>query len=541
MYNYIYNKRGVIVILRKPYAFFIKFFRFFHLILTILAGYLLYRTFNILAFYNDYTSTTISVIGQELKDTLMYGIIYLVPILSIITTLIIVFILIFKKKPIIFYIFNLIIYISTIVILILVSFNLTELNTNLIDIRVVRGVRDMVSISFMVQIVNIFVLVIRTVGLDLKKFDFKGDLQGLEITEADNEEFEFELKFDANKTKRKFRYFIRKAKYTYLENKLFSHILIVGTILTLSFGTYLLFTNNETILNQNQYFTANLINMKINNTYLITTDNNNQIITEDYFYLIVNIDIKKNTTSKKILEYATTKIVIDNYSYTPSLTAKDKINEFGEIYIEQELNEDYEQYTLIYEIPIELKERDMIFEFVDNTTSSNLNLKTVKVNINYVDLTENFKTTESSLTQNMTLKNDYIGEYTFNINSIKIENIFSFSYEYCRTTCYQFQSYIYPKIDKNYRESIMEIRYQDSGEENITNVHNLFDLIENYGYLEYTVNGETKIFNTYDENKFYPNETQNILYIDVSEELKNATEIVLILNIKNEKYLYKLK
>ncbi len=524
------------MILRKPYAVFIKFFRFFHLILTILAAYLLYRTFNILDFYNDYTSTTISVIGQELSDKLMYGIIYAIPILSIITTTIILFVLIVKKKPFLIYIFNLIIYISVIVLLVAIDLNLAELNENLVDLRIVRALRDFISISFMAQILNIFILVIRTVGLDLRKFDFAGDLQGLEITDTDNEEFEVSVKVDYNVTKRKFRHFLRKAKYAYLENKLFAHIFAVFVVALITISVFLALNNNEKILNQKQLFSGNGFTMSVLDSYLIELSENEK---QENYNLIVKINIKNNTVEKNILDIATTQIIIDNYTYIPTLLNKDLINEFGNVYLSDPISDDYEQYVLIYEIPKLLADRDIIFEFLDKLSLNTS--KSTKVNIKYNDLITETTTHQSNINEEMIIKNSFIEEYKIKITNYQIEDNYTLNYQFCDTTCYDFKSYIYPYIDKNYRETLLRLDYTTSGIENISDVHNLYDLIANYGSIQYTLNGEIKNFDTFDENNFYETETTDIIFIEINQEIKLAESISLKINLQNETYLYKLK
>ena len=59
------------MILKKPYAFFIKNFKLFHLIIFVLSAILLYRTSLIYDFLREYNKTTPNLIGKELTSSLL--------------------------------------------------------------------------------------------------------------------------------------------------------------------------------------------------------------------------------------------------------------------------------------------------------------------------------------------------------------------------------------------------------------------------------------------------------------------------------------
>lgn len=71
------------MILRKPYAFFIKHFKLIHIILAVLACYSIYRTKLLLDFFNEYSSTIINVQGQDLITPLLPGLYQAIPLLII--------------------------------------------------------------------------------------------------------------------------------------------------------------------------------------------------------------------------------------------------------------------------------------------------------------------------------------------------------------------------------------------------------------------------------------------------------------------------
>ena len=97
------------MILRKPYAFLIKKFRLIHLLLSLIVGYLIYNTSDILKVYNTYISSkqvsdVTNVIGN-LSRPLMYVALFV----FIVSVLVVAIVLKIKNKPIFMYIINIII------------------------------------------------------------------------------------------------------------------------------------------------------------------------------------------------------------------------------------------------------------------------------------------------------------------------------------------------------------------------------------------------------------------------------------------------
>ena len=82
------------MVLRKPYAFFIKHFKLIHLILAVLCIYSTVQTHKLYTFFSDYIYKTVNVIGQDLVGSLYTGFMTFGPILIIILTITIMVIMI---------------------------------------------------------------------------------------------------------------------------------------------------------------------------------------------------------------------------------------------------------------------------------------------------------------------------------------------------------------------------------------------------------------------------------------------------------------
>ena len=87
------------MILRKPYAFFIKYFKLFHAVMAVLVAFLLYRSFTLYNFFRAYVTDYSSALNEFSPRSLltMYSFIMLLTV--IILTVILLAVMIYKKKP----------------------------------------------------------------------------------------------------------------------------------------------------------------------------------------------------------------------------------------------------------------------------------------------------------------------------------------------------------------------------------------------------------------------------------------------------------
>ena len=69
------------------------------------------------------------------------------------------------------------------------------------------------------QYFTFIVLIIRILGLDLNKFDFKSDAEFLELSEDDRDEMEINIDIDKASFKRFFARLKRNTTYYYIEHK----------------------------------------------------------------------------------------------------------------------------------------------------------------------------------------------------------------------------------------------------------------------------------------------------------------------------------
>ena len=134
------------MILRRPYAFLIKHFRLIHLLLFVLFSYITYKANNVLTFFKEYITYNgnMEIVAS---DYISYSI--FVSVMLIITISIIIFFLMkYKKKPKLFYIITVIVsFVATILIVYLYN-NIRVLETSIMDAKNIRLLRDISRFNF---------------------------------------------------------------------------------------------------------------------------------------------------------------------------------------------------------------------------------------------------------------------------------------------------------------------------------------------------------------------------------------------------------
>ena len=520
------------MILRKPYAFFIKHFRLIHVFLSILMLSLLFNTKKLLDFFNEVVSTNLNLKGQELVSLYMPLILRILPFLIIVLLGLLLFIMHIKNKPKTMYITSILIYLYVIIINFISKSTLSTMENTVLATRNVRLIRDFILISFIAQIVISIITIIRAVGFDIKKFDFKKDLKELQIDESDNEEFEFSIDLDSNKLKRNIRKYIRHLKYFYKENKLVVTLIFIVSVISI-FSFSLISINKNKLYDLNSYISNNGISLKIKSSYITDTDYKGNVILDDSVFVVIKIDTKRNGSNTLYLDYATVKLNVKNYSFSPISDYKDSFIDFGNIYIEENLKTEYEEKVLIYKIPKQFKDEKMYFNFVAKST-----LEEKRIKLNNIDLTSNKEDFIFNLGDNANLKDSILNNIDFTINSIDLNKKYKLSYNFCiSNNCKTSYVYLYPSISTNSEKVIMKI----TGNINTSSIDDLYNLIYDYGTIYYVKNNTT-YKNTVPIKRVNSKvNSSNTLYIEVDSNLIDSDNIYIKLQIRNKNYQYNLK
>ena len=91
------------MILRRPFALLIKYFRLIHVILSVFISYLVFKTSAMLSFITDYSVLPTNLVDPKVTKSLFPIWVYIVPAFLIIGYVVIMVLMKFKEKPITFY------------------------------------------------------------------------------------------------------------------------------------------------------------------------------------------------------------------------------------------------------------------------------------------------------------------------------------------------------------------------------------------------------------------------------------------------------
>ena len=529
------------MILRKPYAFFIKHFRFFHFVMLVFLGLIVYRTNIVRTFFNEYLNAVAYIIPENIASSMFTNTTYIWGVIVILFSIIVFVVMNKKEKPVLFYGLNILLVISTLVFLTYSRVIVYRLQSELVSVQILRALRDIGNILFMVQAVFLIVTFVRAIGFDIKKFNFSKDLQELNISSEDYEEYEVQFNFDKNEFKRNIRKNIREFKYFLLENKKMIIIFTSIFIMVVFSFIYFNFWKFSKKVNTNSFFTTSDFSMKITNSY-ITQKNYKQKNISDNYLVAVLLETKKSNNK---INTSKTQLRVGKGIYYPiDSKYKEALSDLGTVYDSQKLENDSNKFVLIYEIPVALKDKEMSFVYLDNYTRTLFGEKYTeyKINLKPTNIDENITTKETELENNLEFNNDFIkGNLT--IMNYELNDLFTKKYNTCitKTECYDLNEYLQPSFTGYEDKTILRINATLNYDESSSINDDLISLISKYGQIVYTIGDKTYTSNNITATNFEIKKDNQNYYMEVSKKLKDATKIDIVLNIRNNKYVYNLK
>lgn len=526
------------MILRKPYAILIKNFRLIHIILAVLMAYLFYKTTNIMGFIGDYIGSSQTTISSSVVGSLFSSIFTLLIAVIIVGNIIIMSLMLFKKKPVKIYIYNIVIYIGSAIIY-FVSYNIIKkLEIGLVDIRTLKLVEDLITAVIMAQAPSLAFTIIRATGFDIKNFNFKEDLDDLNIESRDNEEFEVDLDVDTDKVKRRLRKGFRYSKYVYVENKLTINIFIilavflVALLVVLNFNVY-----NRTFKKQDAFKTNEFL-FNITNSYLTNQDYYGNIIDKDKEYVIIKLEVNKLYNSYKKLNTGRFTLIIDKQKYYFNSSKKDKFLDLGNTYLNEEITKDKSTYLLIFEVPNNIKYKKMILKYTDT------NNRDIKMDVTPTSLKKEKEMGITKLTENLSLEGSSLENSNLVIYSYEFNDTFKVDYKYClNDNCYDSYEYLKPTITDNTEKTLLKIKGNLTIDDklHIRNI-TLPKFLDYFAKVKYT-KGDKAYLVKLDFKEIKPKKTKlnDEFYIEIPKYIIDSDRIDLQINVRNSVYIYHLK
>ena len=534
------------MILRKPYAFFIKYFKLLHAVIAVLVAFLLYRSFTVYNFFRAYVVDYSSALN-EFSPRSLINIYSLIMVLAVIIIIIILLsVMIYKKKPKGLYIYSLIVYILVIILYGVTSPTLRDISAAILDIRFSSALRDFFLIAMVLQAVSLLLFIVRATGFDIKQFDFGSDLQKLDINEKDSEEIEVALEFDKNKVNRKIRYNLRQLKYVYIENKFLINTIGIILILVLGFTIYLNIGVYTASYAQGSSFSASGVVMNIRDSYLTQDDPYGNKLTDDMI-LVVKMDIKKEYGVNKTLNTGLATVRIDGVSYGQNNNYAKELYDLGTPYNGQELNDEFQSYILAFVIPKEDEHKNMVLKFNDDVSyvKGEVGAKSILVTLKPTSLTGNVDGGEVKLGEEEEFENSVLDSSSLTISSYEVGDKFKLNYKYCYgiDKCVDSIEYVTPTATGNYFKTLIKMNASINIDTNVNSseISSFVNFLNTFGTINYKINDEWKAQKINTQNVKPRVAKDNNYYIEVPSEVKSASEIYLTFKVRNYTYKYILK
>ena len=485
------------MIVRKPYLIFIKYFKLIHIILSLLIFYLIYRMNIFLNFLNDYIETQDNVIGQNLRSNLFSNLMFIVPILIVILSSCILWLMIKKKQKYRFYIVNILTYLIILGFIVYSYIYIGKMEVSIVDIVGVRALRDIVIITLIFKLISLTFCLSKVISSN-----------NFEISDEDIEEYEVSLEIDSDERKRRKLKNIRYLKYSYKENKLLINLFIVIFVVIVGFILYkVIYINNKTYRENTNINTDNY-SFLIDNSYLTSKGYDGSIITNNYL-VIVNLKIKANI--EKILQIGSFKLQIGDSNYYVTNKYNRYLSDLGNIYNNEMITHDYVNYVLVYEIP-----KDKINSKINLIYNENSHKYKIKLN----PIIESVNILEYNI-------GSVINDLNVNISDYDINKSYTVNYDYCiKDNCYKSIKNIVPTLNTNYDKVIMRI----NSNIDLSKYSNILS-------IQYEINNEIK----YSKVDVVKNTHDSYSYLEVNEEILNANKINLLFNTRKCKYVMILR
>ena len=338
------------MILRKPYAILIKYFKLIHIVMFIFFSYFVFALRKIYIFFSSYIKTGNFTYVENMSSIYVPWILFLLIVILLGLAIGILLLMHKKEKPVLFYrvMIGYCILLLIALIYYIVFFKSLD-NTFYEPLKIVAN-RDISLFAYIINFFFVAVSFIRGFGFDIKKFSFDKDKKELHLDETDNEEYELNVHIEKDDIKNIINRNKREFKYYFKENKVIFTIVGVVALVGLILYIYLnFFVVNKIYVEGEDVSVHNLI-YRVNSSTITNIDKYGNEISTNGNYLIINMNIINNQGTG-YLDGQALRVNVDGKYYYPSTTACNLFSDLGNCYKNQKLKVNTDSnFVIIYKI-----------------------------------------------------------------------------------------------------------------------------------------------------------------------------------------------
>lgn len=528
------------MILRKPYAFLIKNFKLIHIVLTVLLIFLAYKFNALQGFYAALVKNGTYTYIADMPSHYISGLMYLALIAVIVFSIIILYLLKHKEKPVKFYFLMVGFY----AVLFFASFflynNLTIIEIGDYTFRTIQILRDVLQIVVFVQYGIIIFCLTRATGFDIRKFNFSEDLEELEIQEADREEIEVAVEIDKVDVKTKVKRFFRHTKYFVVEHQFAMTIILVIVVLVGSVTFYYQHeVLNKTYNELDKYMAGSFMVQPMSSMDTIYNSIGEDIGGGNSFYTVVQVRITNKSNVSKSLGISNMRLKIGSKVFPPVVSKYSSFDDLAEGYNNQVLESGESRiFSLVFELDNRYQNATKTFEcFYGGEYKGNELIMNYHKTILKPKNVKSMERVTISKDSAIDFQGTNLGNMVLQFVNYEFANRFTYQYQSCiNNDCHTYDNVINtsPVL---YNTILMKLDYRTENVGNgLLNFSNSF--LAKHLQVQYYKNGKevvTKITNK------LPNYSENTLYLEVPLEVSTSDEVHLLVKIRNKVYDYNLK
>ena len=506
------------MIIRKPYAFLIKYFKTIHISIFFFILYLLFTTRNIYIFFRNYLQSGTYTYIENMAITYVSPVMIIVAILLIAIFLLIYFLMKQKEKKVFYYLMGIIFYFISFVffLIFLGAFNNLEYSSYSNQTLVLY--RDFAMVIYYFNYFFMVIAFIRGFGFNIKKFNFEKDLKELDITEEDREEIEVGSSIDfenvgnfVRRRKRNFMYYIKENSYILV-------VFLVIIILLITFSITLNRLVISKVYKENETISTDSIDYTIVGSYLTNKDLYGNIIKKSKEYLVVAFEIVNKTNETVKLSMENTRIKVGQEYFYPKSTLSSNFEDLGIVYKKQSiLKNSKENYILVFELNEDVSHITLELYRGKKEVNGEAILYYREVSLNPYSFKEQ-EIGNYQIGEEISLKDTYYKEGSFSISSLELLDIDNYAYSECDQdeNCVELKGIVVPKGVKK----LLKIKY---GDKTPTNLFSYLNLEGSVYETSETINNVTPL-----------NYEENTVLFEVPGNT-NIDNIILFFNIRGSK------
>jgi hypothetical protein len=422
------------MIIRKPYAFLVKYFKIIHFVLLVPLIYIALRSFKLMQFFNNFVSNGYVVKETEVITNYYHFLIPLACLFVIIVVSLIYALLKNKNLSASAYLWIIIFYAIFFIISLSLPSILNTFSTTDIPSSTALLYKGLATIIFYLQPLFIIILLFKGLGFDLKNFEFTNIKDLINLDESDNEEVELNVGFENYELKRGFRRYFRELKYYIIENKAVLKTLgfILVGILTIFLVRWIISLNR--IVRIDQSFTLSKLSLTFNDSILSAYDYNGNVIKDGNIYLAVKTTVKNNTKGFVTLKTDDLWLEMGDKYYYPVLDRSGKFLDLAKPYYGDQIGAgDSNEYVLVYELSSSELYTNYKIKILDSITYKENQIiplyKELTLTPRY--LNEIKDNGDFALGSTINFSNTTMLNTTMTINSYELTNSYVYSYDYC--------------------------------------------------------------------------------------------------------------